>query len=168
MDTILRPDLMKEHPLRKGEHNDCAVVAHAHITGCSYEEAHRDLLRAGRRPRRGTYGTASRTALAASFHVACVKDVAVRVDYNNAFFSKSYTVAEMLRLLPKEGRYWMAAGHHAFAYINGKVYDNRGKACMRARMKFCFQVELKQFAPAPSLEQTDINAMWERLNKIKL
>jgi hypothetical protein len=141
-----------QDPQREREHNDCAVVAHAHVVGSTYSEAHRALALHGRKPRRGTKATVSRAALK---QVATVTDIPVTYS----------TVTQTISCLPKSGRYWIAAGGHAFAYIDGEIKDNLPRSKSRARVRACWRVELNR--QASDLTQEDINGMMARLEALE-
>jgi hypothetical protein len=85
------------------------------------------------------------------------------------FFSRKDfpTVAEYLRRLPEQGRFYLASTTHAFAYVDGVLYDNIKGGKMRARMARA--VEVKQAMPLvkEGLTQSDVVKMWERLNKLE-
>ena len=158
-------------PLRTREHNDCAVVATANVLDVPYIEAHALLGRHGRRNRCGTKALVAKAALETRAKV--VEHVIGSPLNNMSFFRVSRaslpTVAQYLRRLPKTGRYFLCSTTHAFAYVDGVLRDNIEGGKMRARMARCYEVILPQPVEAPKQElaQSDISAMWERLNRLE-
>lgn len=90
---------------------------------------------------------------------------------------KGMTVASFVRTLPKKGRFYLGCTTHAFAVVDGVVLDNLYRPKMRATMYMAYEIIPKAQQPvmqpsapatkAPEMTQADINAMWERLSKIK-
>lgn len=163
-------DIVKA-PERMLEHNDCAVVATANVLDIPYSEAHALLRKHGRRNRKGTKWSITKKALES--RVTIKEHVIYEPKSNMAFFRvirrNLPTVAQYLRNLPKTGNFLLASTTHAFAYVNGELRDNIEGGKMRARMARCVEVITEKPVEAKTeLAQTDINAMWERLNKIKL
>lgn len=177
--------LVVDDPLRSGEHNDCAVVAHANVCAVQYKEAHATLAACGRRPRRGTdvsatvqaFESAKRRGQIAKWieHVICAVIPPTGMTYSTRRYIRP-TVAQYIRKLPKQGRYMLMAGHHAFSYIDGVLCDNLSQSKMRARMVRCFEITL----PAPVVPviakfdaekeqptQAEINELWARLDKLE-
>jgi hypothetical protein len=155
-----------------GEDNDCAVIALANAAGIPYAEAHQRLAAQGRRPRHGTKTSASSRALhqlVSDGKLAKVTEQVIGVPMS--MLSRGYrlgypTVAQFLRSLPKQGSYFLSCTTHAFAYVDGVLYDNIDGGKMRARMKRCFKLD--KLNNSQQLTQADISELWERLNKIKL
>lgn len=171
------------HP---NETNDCTVVALAHVLGVPYAEAHKIMADAGRRFRRGMKNYEIKDVLIGLKQTGRIHDfieknfpkgmpeLTGQLLQTYRFYGRypqgtrrtGTTVAQALRGLPKTGRFYLTCSHHAFAVVDGKLLDNLQKSKMRALMSTCWEIEL---APPsmPELAQTDINAMWERLNKLK-
>jgi hypothetical protein len=153
------------------EHNDCAVVATANVLDIPYSEAHALLRKHGRRNRRGTKWNITKKALESR---VTIKEHIIGVPMSNMGFFRATrrqypTVAQYLHKLPKTGNFLLASTTHAFAYVNGELRDNIEGGKMRARMARCVEVITeKPVETKTELAQTDINAMWERLNKIVL
>lgn len=147
--------------LASTETNDCAVIALAMVSGIGYDKAHALLARMGRRPKRGTKTSMIREAL---------KNLGEVVELPIALFNG--TLAYRLSTLPKTGRFFLCAGGHANAFVNGVLYDNLSRPKMRARVSHVYKLTLPEqtatpVAPANDLTQADINAMWERLNRLE-
>lgn len=155
-----------EAPERLHEDNDCAVVAVANVLDIPYAEAHALLKQKGRRNRCGTRVSITLAALNSK---ATIKQRGIPINFSASFRRRANipTVAQFLRALPKSGRFLLASTTHAFAYVDGVLKDNIEGGKMRARMARCYEVEIKM-EPKPEIAQADINAMWERLNKIEL
>jgi len=169
------------------ETRDCTVVALAHVLGVPYSEAHKIMAAAGRRPRKGMTHYAIEAALNTLKQNGTIADVIgkpftttrpVVLVGSAAIAYRMYgrrprrtgtTVAQALCSLPRTGRFYLACTTHAFAYVDGKLLDNLNKSKMRALMSSCWQVIPNAPAPAAKSElaQSDINAMWERLNKLE-
>lgn len=149
-------------PSRIGEHNDCAVVALANVLGIPYIEAHQMLARQGRKNRRGTKTWMSEKALRAN--AANVEKIIPSIPMRRAGLGITTrpTVAQVERQLLKTARYWIAAGGHAFAYVNGQHLDNNSRMS-RARVKVIYKITLK----TSSLSQAQINELWARLDKLE-
>lgn len=160
------------------EHNDCSVVALANVMGIPYTESHERLRMKGRRRRHGTRFSIAVEALRQLKSEGKVTeivergDIVARYQSNMQFYSRLHfpTVAEYLRRLPKTGRFYLACTTHAFAYVDGVLYDNIEGGKMRARMKRAIEVrlpEIKTGERVSDLSKADIAAMWERLNKLE-
>lgn len=176
------------------ETNDCAVVALSHAAGIGYKLAHEIFAAQGRRSRRGVKISQIESAFVAcasrfSFKVvptpSSFRESLRRISWGG--FRRTYsrtggaTVAQFVSTLPKKGRFLLCSSHHAFAYIDGVIYDNRHKATARGRMAFCAEItplgtpeplpkaprKYEYPMPKPELAQSDISQMWERLNKLE-
>jgi hypothetical protein len=172
------------------ETRDCTVVALAHVLGVPYSEAHKIMAAAGRRPRKGMTHFAIEAVLNSLKQNGVVADIigkpftstrptiitgsavhAYRM-YGRRPRRQGTTVAQALCSLPRTGRFYLACTTHAFAYVDGKLLDNLNKSKMRALMSSCWQIIPAATVTAkpevkPELLQADINAMWERLNKLE-
>jgi len=110
------------------ESNDCAVRALASAAALPYKRAHALLSAAGRRER--DYSTVS--AVATAYKAAGGHCVAVygktrsartwRSLYSKSPLQKGITVGRLLRQLTK-GKYVIVVREHAFAVVDGTVYD---------------------------------------------
>jgi len=196
----------KTHP---NETNDCAVVAFAHSTGIPYDQAHRLLASAGRRPRCGTRTSMMTSALNAGVRMGLFtfKHMDVPSSFKPVVSTSVWgvrhvgyrrsggrTVADFVRSLPKKGRFYLCCTTHAFAVVDGVVYDNLHRPKSRARMVHAFEITtvanaapLPQISqhppqhalapvvkpytptqtPAEKLSQQDISELWQRLNKLE-
>jgi len=138
------------------ERNDCAVRALALSTGIPYAKAH-DLLKAeGRKDRRGTKTWMTERAL---------KKSGAQVELLSAWVHRTATLAEAVRTL-RNGRYLIIVRGHALALIDGVIHDAGDISDARCRVRQAWRITPPTPAPK-AISQTDINAMWERLNKIK-
>jgi hypothetical protein len=175
------------HP---NETNDCTVIALANVLGCPYAEAHEIMRKAGRRPRKGVQNYVIHSMLTRLRDDKRIQEFLTKT-FSSARPNPSTlapnvvrgyhmygrrprrigtTVAQFVRTLPRTGRFYLTCTTHAFAYVNGKLLDNNTSAKARALMCSCWEVKLPEAKPVvnqPELTQADINAMWERLNKIK-
>jgi hypothetical protein len=83
------------------------------------------------------------------------------------------TLAELIRTLPRTGRYWIAVGGHAICYVDGVVFDNMWRTKTRARVNTCARVVLKPapvaLVPVPEaqMSQAQINELWARLDALE-
>lgn len=153
------------HPMRQVEYNDCSVVATANVLHIPYSDAHALLASFGRRPRRGTKTSVTLAALQSR---ATVKDISPV--YNWRFHKLSLpTLAQFLPRLPKTGRFFITASHHAMAYVDGQFLDNLSHPKSRGRVYRCLQVTLPEPAPTPKsdLTQDDIRSMMARLDALE-
>lgn len=122
----------------QNETNDCTVLAVASATGLDYLTSHTLAAQAGRQPRRG-------------FHSHRILKEAVRCGWINGYSEVSTyhvqnapkhgtyhssspypTLAQVLPLLSK-GRYVLETQSHAFAVVDGVIYDNRVTTYTRGR-----------------------------------
>jgi len=110
------------------ESNDCAVRALASAAALSYKRAHALLSAAGRREK----GYSTISTVATAYKAAGGRCVAVygktrtasiwRSLYSKAPLQKGITVGRLLRQLTK-GKYVIVVREHAFAVVDGTVYD---------------------------------------------
>lgn len=138
-----------------GETNDCAVVGLANATGMSYKEIHERLRLKGRRFRRGTkvhMVSAVLADLKAEGIVTEFKSVLSQGGMAYVLRSQRQTVAGFIRTLPRTGRFFLCCTTHAFAYVNGEMFDNIEGGKQRARMQIALQVTMAgQVAPPPAV-----------------
>lgn len=149
-----------------GENNDCAVIAAANVLDVPYAQAHDLFKRHGRRDRKGTKRKVSLAALRDASNLEIVYDDALlslqKLFVRPMKLPKAKTLKQMLQTLPNQGRYWIAAGHHAVAYIDGKLYDNLVFSKLKARVTKVYKITLKS-----PLSQSQINELWARLDKLE-
>ena len=147
-----------ESNLAKGETNDCVVRAFASSFEVSYDYAHKYVANEfGRKPRKGTYGTASKLVEMADnlFGVNGKRVYPVGHRYNSWMFgSLSYdvkvkgvikrrnmTVGTFVKQNPK-GTFFVIVNRHAFTIKDGVVIGNREDAIKTKRiMKSAFQIK---------------------------
>lgn len=91
------------HP---NETRDCTVRALACAASIGYDEAHEYMANRGRRYRRG-------------FHSYC----AFRAQSGSSAMARKGSVDKFIRTNPI-GRYVIAIRHHAFALVDGIIYDD--------------------------------------------
>ena len=172
------------------EHNDCAVIALANVTGLSYFECHARLQLEGRRTGHSTKFSMSVCALnklktdgvlseigkinTFGIHIATRSKTQIDSFLKSCggaqlsdFSFKSYkpTVAQFLRTLPTTGRFYLASSTHAFAYVNGVLMDNIDGGKMRARMARCVEVKLAE--NVKTITNQDMKELWARLDKLE-
>ncbi len=131
---------------RAHETNDCAVIALAHVAGISYAEAHAMFKLAGRKNREGTTNRVIRDACLAQgaikrFHYWSKPARICDGDYASWWrrgSNLSPTLAKFLQQNPV-GRFLVVKPGHAFAILDGVVYDNRSSAGARDRIEFSYQ-----------------------------
>jgi hypothetical protein len=181
------------------EHNSCTVYAVACVLGVDYDEAHALLKAHGRKNRRGTRSYIATRAMATR---GTLREIPIRsangfINRGTYSFDKRYrlpTVAQFVSELPKRGRFFLCAGHHAFAFVDGVILDNLRKPKTRARIYTAFEFIPPAPKPHPSLDptrprvycdltkafnpehpdqpvsvitQADVNAMWKRLDDLE-
>ena len=147
-----------ESKLAKGETNDCVVRAFASAFEVSYDYAHKYVANEfGRKPRKGTYGTAETLVKMADnlFKVNGKKVCPVGHRYSsNMFGSLSYdvkvkgvikrrsmTVGTFVKRNPK-GTFFVIVNRHAFTIKDGVVIGNTEVAIKTRRiMKCAFQIK---------------------------
>jgi hypothetical protein len=147
----------KTHPF---ETRDCSVIALAHSVGISYAEAHTICAQQGRRNRRGMRDCDIQSVLTKMKNSGQILDVIFKpyIRMRPAFNTCSpaviqgyrmyarrprqtgSTVAAALRHLPRKGRFYLTCTSHAFAYVDGVLFDNLGKSKMRALMTSCWEI----------------------------
>jgi hypothetical protein len=155
----------------QNEWNDCSVRALAIAAGITYGQAH-DLLKAqGRKDRKGARVYMIRAAAAST---AKVEDVLVRQPKTHWMGGYSYTCPTLSQVIRKHssGRYILITRNHAIALVDGVIYDSfepGAKTRIRCAIKLTVAAPKSEVLPEvkPELSQADINAMWERLNKLK-
>lgn len=152
-------------PARVGERNDCAVVATANVLGIPYSDAHDLLAKYGRKIRQGTKDYVSEGALQEAAATCTTERPSVPA-VSTGFFNRTNrpTVAQLERSLPKDQRFWISAGGHAFAYVNGVHLDNLSEPRMRSRVKYFHRITLKPKSP---LTQEQVSELWARLDKLE-
>lgn len=122
------------------ESNDCTVWTLAAILCIPYADAHALLKRAGRREGAGAYS--SQVQLAASFAGYELREhskprVQVTRREKRAWWNANDELAtwteeakptamRVLDFVPARGHFYVSTGHHAFAVIDGVIYDNGG------------------------------------------
>jgi hypothetical protein len=138
-----------------GETNDCGVIGLANATGLSYVDIHSRLRAKGRRNRRGTkvhMVSAVLADLKAEGIVTEFKSVLIGSGVSYMLRAQRQTVAGFLRTLPRTGRFFLCCTTHAFAYVNGEMFDNIQGGKQRARMQVALQVTMAgQVAPPPAV-----------------
>jgi hypothetical protein len=104
------------------EHNDCTVVALSVAAGISYQDAHRMLSDAGRKPRRGFKFS---IWLNNQCFMARMKNTEVHLGkykVQSVRMGNSITLAKLLRDFPR-GRFIARKRKHVFVVVDGKVYN---------------------------------------------
>ena len=111
--------------IAKTEKKDCAVRALANIIG-DYQRAHEIFTAAGRMPKEGTHGFIINKVLRDAELMASL-GYRVKKMYDMFNFSNntkgSLTMAKLKEYYP-QGKYYVTTNKHAFALINGVIYDN--------------------------------------------
>lgn len=125
------PELEKQSD-RFNETNDCAVLAWAHCFDCSYEKAHAYLKRHGRLDRRGMRISQLESALS-----GCRKAKIKKGPY-----TKDNTIS-LKKFIQKHnvGRYYVIVSGHAFAVVDGNLYDF--KEGYRRRVRGAWRIYLE-------------------------
>jgi len=93
------------------EHRDCTIRALAASAGIPYEYAHKIGREAGRKNKKG-------------FHPKKLLAYAKK-EYGITYKKKRYKSVTIQRFIKENptGRYYVATNRHAFAVINGTIYD---------------------------------------------
>jgi len=93
------------------EERDCTIRALAASAGIPYEYAHKIGREAGRKNKKG-------------FHPEKLLKYAKR-EYGITYKKKRYKNVTIQRFIKENpsGRYYVATNNHAFAIINGRIYD---------------------------------------------
>lgn len=163
------------------ETNDCTVVALANAAGISYQDAHTFARQAGRKPRHGMKPDAVKSMLRSLDISGVATTRQMIVPQPTRFVLQGYarryssrrqgvSVTSFIRTLPKRGRFYLACTSHAFAYIDGVVIDNLQRPRSRATMYLAYEIipSVKAEAePKLVITQSQINELWDRLNKLE-
>lgn len=118
---------LKEASMRHKENNDCTVKAYAIVTGCSYEDAHWEMMKVGRRNRKGLLSDYP--------------------DYNNKMIEalrrkgftvervkcNSKTVRTLGRNIKSNGRFLVFVRGHVLAIKDKQVMDWTNGRCHRIK-----------------------------------
>lgn len=157
------------------ESKDCSVIAVTAATGLPYAQVHAIAKKAGRIDRDGFWsqkilGAMEKEGLLSFTTVSMYDEKKCNTpQYNSGYHTRRQppypTLAEVLRKFPS-GKLVLETRNHAFAVVDGVVMDNRQKVKARYRIMDVFVVKPPNAATRP-LAQSDISAMWERLNRIE-
>ena len=112
---------------KMGDDNNCTVVTLAIVTGRSYQDCHKYLSKYGRRLRRGMLSKEISEALEAMKTFRVVKG-----EYGN---NNRITLNKFLKKHPK-GKYYLCHRGHAFAVVDGVVYDHSNKKRRQITMAY--------------------------------
>lgn len=74
------------------------------------------------------------------------------------------TVVKFLATLPSKGSFYLTSTQHAFAVVDGVVLESNHRLQRRAKMDGAYRIRRIE---ANAVKQSDISAMWERLNRIE-
>jgi hypothetical protein len=111
--------------IAKTEKKDCAVRALANILG-DYPKAHEIFTVAGRKPKEGTFGFTIHKILMDDELMASL-GYKVKKMYQLPYFSENVknklTMAKLKKYYP-QGKYYATTDRHAFALIDGVIYDS--------------------------------------------
>lgn len=127
------------------ERRDCAVLALAAVLCIEYRDAHVLLTTAGKRkPRSGTSDWQVYAAIRAAGYDVREHDRPriVKSDPHFPRFTRTHS-ASALRVLdyvPRRGHFYITTTSHAFAVIDGIVYDNGGLRSGRGRITTIIEV----------------------------
>ena len=133
--TFIRPAAVGALSYENGivDKNDCTVRALANAASMPYTDAHATLKKYGRKNKHGcafpifsaAYGENGFSLMgvfgttgAAKYYNACVKKVSLDVPH-----FKGMTVGRAIDELLQVGRYIVLISGHAFAVVNGKIFD---------------------------------------------
>ena len=123
----LRTKPIIEDALCAGDDNICTVVAYALVTGCGYAEAAKTLReRAGRRKRRGIYGTQLRHEIRRAGYSLEPYGVAFKTEAESKSFDKAKTALTLGQHLKKYGlkrTYLVHYSRHVGVFIDGVNHD---------------------------------------------
>lgn len=109
-------DTMATASRAHGERNDCTVMSLTAATGCTYDECHAALAKAGRRRRRGCNFPVIGKAAAKSLGFLMEE-----LDYRD-YSAKTMITAERDPKL-RTGKYVLRVRGHVAAMVDGKVVD---------------------------------------------
>lgn len=133
------PYVENRRPDGFSEASDCAVLALAAVLCVPYDESLALLTRAGRKPRRGTYwGQVEEAIKLAGFK----SKLLLPCDLRGYLDARHITAARVRDYLPSRGHFYVCAGGHAFAVIDGVIHDN-GQARPRAFVRRAIQLILE-------------------------
>ena len=120
------------------EKKDCAVRALARIID-DYEKAHEIFTNAGRRPKEGTRGYVIKEVLT-NHELMASLGYKVKKMYQKSFSKKkgNLTMAKLREYYP-QGKYYATISNHAFALVNGVIYDSfRSGKCRKIEELYLF------------------------------
>jgi hypothetical protein len=159
------------------ETNDCVVCALSNASGIGYVKAHAILKANGRKDRRGTRSHITSAALkqGQSQGLWSFRELEIpRRSLTEAglrygmYRTTKPTVAAFIRTLPRTGRFILAAAHHAFCYIDGKIVESNYRPVTRGRMHWCYEIIPAAKAEKPShLTPEQLKELWAMLEKTK-
>ena len=145
------PSSLGRDPGFETEYRDCFVQAMRHVTGVPYRDAHKFVsLQFARKHRRGTTHVKERmTKISVEESTiygyrVFVKAIPTRTVVRRSRRTFHYvqttvypTVTDSLYLM-RSGRYLVCSGSHAWAVIDGVIYDN-GVTGNRTRVTECYE-----------------------------
>jgi hypothetical protein len=118
--------LIGKEGLRAKETNDCTVVAYSMATpNCTYDRAHELLASAGRKPRKGLRFDMTMHKMVHS----PISEYGV-IPYQLKKIERRITLNKFVNDNPR-GRFIVTTRGHAFAVVNGTVYDHSYKSRRR-------------------------------------
>lgn len=160
----------------QNETNDCTVLAVASAIGLDYLTAHTLAAQAGRVARKGFFSSrilkeAQRTGWIAGYTQTKMYDGA-RLQKNHTYGayrgSSPYpTLAQVMPLLAK-GRYVLETGNHAFAVVDGVIYDNNVTFYKPGRYQYRTNsggMRQRQYVPGRLLDKPEVK-MRQRIQSI--
>lgn len=130
----------------KIDSRDCTVRAFASATSTSYLSAHHLAKMAGRAFHKGFWSArilkkAKEEGLL-DFTESFMYDKKKAAKFGYGYHSSYYpTLLQVMPLLMK-GRYILETHSHAFAVVDGVIYDQGSKLKVRARIKTIFEVKI--------------------------
>jgi hypothetical protein len=143
------------------EKKDCTVRSFACAADIPYSEAHAIMKRSGRRDGRGWWSERG-LAVAKADGLLDFAKVPCAIPARNYLVTWP-TVAQVIARY-KTGRYIICTRRHAMALIDGTIHDT-GLVGLRSRITSIFEV--KPTRAAPAITQSQVNELWERLNRLE-
>lgn len=126
---VIYPVAYGAYDSTKNEHKDCVVRAFANVTGKSYEESHSIFKKGGRLDGRSTpFKVLINVLTKQNFKFKTFGNGLMtnwlNENYSSDHVSKGMTLYTMLKKPEfQKGKYFCLMSGHAFAVIDGKVYD---------------------------------------------